>query len=58
MVPAQSKWDQQPLPLAQLPRSPRRKFLGDLSGLLCFQIIFICLFQILLTEMRVLNSAG
>lgn len=57
-APAPSKWDQQPLPVVQPPRSPRREFLGDLSGLLCFQIVFICFFRVLLSQVRDLNSTG
>lgn len=52
------KWDQQLLPVVQLLHSPRREFLGDLSGLLFFQLIFICLFWVLLSQTRNLNSAG
>lgn len=56
-VPARSEWDQQPLPVVQPPCSPR-EFLGDLSGLLCFQITFICLAWVLLSQDRDLNSTG
>lgn len=52
------KWDQQLLPVVQLLHSPRREFLRDLSGLLCFQLIFICLFWVLLSQTRTLNSTG